>query len=550
MFSCSCDTMVVMSDITDDGSIIFGKNSDRQTNEPLSTRYIPSSINSLNSKVKATHIEIHQVEKTYSCILFSPTNIFGAEMGFNCHGLVVGNEALFTKIPSYNDGLTGMDLVRLVLERCSTSREGKNEIISLINKYGQGGNCGFTSKFYYHSSFLLVDSHEGWIIETVGKEYAAKRITKGIHTISNIISFGNLDTFDEYSENLIQQAISKGWCHSKEDFHFQKCYSGLSFYPQEFYNGFLKTNLSCGHNRQIRSKELINKKSQFNVIDMFNILRDHQYSKSKLSDGLTDINICMHASFGPIRFNQTTGSLVSVIPTVKNQIPTHYATCTSLPCLSIFKPIWLDSTIKPPTFISSLDKNKNISNASFTYSSNNIWWKSEIITRNVMKYYQKLIKQIEIERDLLENNFVSKSKQLSLENLSQKERNQYTINSFNKVDQLTTEWLSRTESLSFEMKSELSLCQELTWEKWRIFAKIPNELLTYSKAEYFKKLLLLISLLLILILLWIFLFKQIDQQYFMICLSFIIYFFIIQIFMNKTTNTKINLLLLNFNEQD
>ncbi|CAF4309926.1 unnamed protein product [Adineta steineri] len=148
MFSCSCDTMVVMSDVTDDGSIIFGKNSDRQTNEPLSTRYIPSSINSLNSKVKATHIEIDQVEKTYSCILFSPTNIFGAEMGFNCHGLVVGNEALFTKIPSYNDGLTGMDLVRLVLERCSTSREGKNEILSLINKYGQGGNSPNIHQMY------------------------------------------------------------------------------------------------------------------------------------------------------------------------------------------------------------------------------------------------------------------------------------------------------------------------------------------------------------------------------------------------------------------
>ncbi|CAF1460631.1 unnamed protein product [Adineta steineri] len=274
-------------------------------------------------------------------------------------------------------------------------------------------------------------------------------------------------------------------------------------------------------------------------------LHKRLHGVSKLSDGLTDINICMHATFGPIRFSQTTGSLVSVIPTVKNQIPTHYATCTSLPCLSIFKPIWLDSTIKPPTFISSLDKNKNISNASLTYSSNNIWWKSEIITRNVMKYYQKLIKQIEIERNLLENNFVSKSKQLS-----QNERNQFTIASFNKVDQLTAEWLSRANSLSFEMKSELSLCQELTWEKWRISAKIPNELLIYSKVEYFKKLPLLISLLLILILFWIFFFKQIDQQYFIICLSFIICLFIIQIFMNKTTNTKIDLPLLNFNEQD
>jgi len=429
--------MVAMSDITEDGSIIFGKNSDRQTNEPLSMRYVPSSIYSSNSKVKTTYIEIDQVEKTSSCILFSPTNIFGAEMGFNCHGLVVGNEALFTKITSYNEGLTGMDLVRLVLERCSTSNEGKNEIISLLNKYGQGGNCGFTSKFYYHSSFLLVDANEGWIIETIGKEYAAKKITKGIHTISNIISFGNIHTFDEYSDNLIEQAIAKGWCHSIEDFHFQRCYSGLSFHPKEFYNGFLKTRLSCSQIRQTRSKELIHKANtksescRFNVTDMFNVLRDHQYSKKNPSNGLTNVDICMHAAFGPIRFNQTTGSLVSVIPTTNNQIPTHYATCTSLPCLSIYKPIWLDSSTSPPTFISS-----DISDASYTYSSNNIWWKSEVITRNLIKYYQKLIKQITIERNSLEEDFIDKSKQLASRNVTQKERNQFMIFSFDKVSSL------------------------------------------------------------------------------------------------------------------
>ncbi|CAF5144480.1 unnamed protein product, partial [Rotaria sp. Silwood1] len=274
MLSCSCDTMVAMSDVTDDGSIIFAKNSDRQVNEPLDIRFKSAATHLPNTKLRTTYIEIDQVEKTNSCILFSPRNIFGAEMGFNCHGLVIGNEALFTKIPSYSEGLTGMDLVRLVLERCSTSREGKDTIFFLLNKYGQGGNCGFTSKFYYHSSFLLVDSNEGWIIETIGKEYAAKRITKGIHTISNIISFGGIETFDEYSKNLIEQAIKNKWCHSYEDFHFQKCYSGFSFNPIELYNGFIKTYFGSGQIRQNQSKYLIeylsNKQnSKLKVIDMF-----------------------------------------------------------------------------------------------------------------------------------------------------------------------------------------------------------------------------------------------------------------------------------------
>jgi dipeptidase len=421
--------MVAMSDVTDDGSIIFGKNSDRQVNEPLSIRYIPSSIHSANTKVQTTYIEIDQVEKTNSCILFCPGNVFGAEMGFNCHGLVIGNEALFTKISSDGLGLTGMDLVRLVLERCSTSLEGKTLIISLLNKYGQGGNCGFTSKFYYQNSFLLVDSNEGWIIETIGKDYAAKNIKKGIHTISNKISFGGINTFDEYSFNLISNAISNGWCHSIEDFHFEKCYSGLSLNPKEFYNGFIKTYFSSSKLRKNKSTNLINNKyKNFNVIDMFNVLRDHHCSKGNPINGLTNVDICMHASFGPIKFNQTTGSLVSILPKSNVNIPTHYVTCSSSTCLAIFKPIWLHSSFKPPIFLLS-----DQINSSLTYSTKNIWWKSEIINRNIQKYYQKLIQQIQIERNLLEKQFVSKAKQLSLTNFSHEERNHFTGLAFDQV---------------------------------------------------------------------------------------------------------------------
>lgn len=439
MLSLSCDTMVVMSDTTADGSIIFGKNSDRQANEPSAIRYIPSATHPSNSKIRATYIEIDQVEQTNACILFCPTNIFGAEMGFNSHGLVIGNEALFTKVPSYTEGLTGMDIVRLVLERCATSRQGKDTIVSLLNKYDQGGNCGFTSKFYYHNSFLLVDSHEGWIVETVGKEYAAKRITKGIHTISNIISFGNIHTFDEYSDNLIQQAISNGWCHSIEDFHFQKCYSGVSINPQELYNGFIKTSFACSKIRECRSKELIEKFSyksneqvhQFTVNDIFNVLRDHRQSKYSPAHGLTTIDICMHAGFGPIRFTQTTNSLVSVLPTSNDRIPTHYATCTALPCLSIFKPMWLDPLVLPPSFIANT--HSALSNPGYTFTTDNIWWKSELMTRNVMKHYQKLIRQIQIERDSLENELVTRSRALSSIHTPHKERNDCTISAFEQV---------------------------------------------------------------------------------------------------------------------
>ena len=354
LFSLSCDTMVAMSDVTEDACIIFAKNTDRQANEPLATRYVPAATHPVPSQLRTTYIDIEQVNETHACVLFSPTNIFGAEMGFNAHELVVGNEALFTKIPADRPRLTGMDLVRLVLERCSSSEQGKNTLVRLLQRYGQGGNCAFTSSFSYQNSFLIVDARGVWLIETVGKEYAAKRITSGIRTISNRISFGHLDTFDEHSTNLIAQAIDRGWCTSNEDFHFGKCYSGFSFNPKHLFDGWLKTTLASSEQRQCRSTTLIGSRSKLlTVADVFSVLRDHHTCPDSPAHGLITSHLCMHAGFGPIRFSQTTGALVSRLPTSPDQLATHYGTCTALPCPSLFKPLWLDPSI--------------------TYSPNSVW---------------------------------------------------------------------------------------------------------------------------------------------------------------------------------
>ncbi len=79
MFSCSCDTMVAMSDVTEDSSIIFEKTSDREPTEPLLIRYILSGIYPLNSKVQTTCIELlrnfilRQIQKI-RIILTNPIN--------------------------------------------------------------------------------------------------------------------------------------------------------------------------------------------------------------------------------------------------------------------------------------------------------------------------------------------------------------------------------------------------------------------------------------------------------------------------------------------
>ena len=471
--------MVAMSDVTEDACIIFAKNTDRQANEPLATRYVPAATHPVPSRLRTTYMDIEQVNETNACILFSPTNIFGAEMGFNAHGLVMGNEALFTKIPADRPRLTGMDLVRLVLERCSSSEGGKNTLVRLLQRYGQGGNAAFTSSFSYQNSFLIVDSREAWLIETVGTEYAAKRITSGIRTISNRISFGHLDTFDEHSPNLIKQAIDRGWCTSDADFHFGQCYSGFSFNPKHLFDGWIKTTLASSEQRQCRSAALITNRSKLlTVADVFSVLRDHCACQDSPGHGLTTTHLCMHAAFGPIRFSQTTGALVSRLPTCSHQLATHYGTCTSLPCLSLFKPLWLDSSSLP------LFSDDTLLNPTITYSSNNLWWNSEIMSRNVMKYYSELIDELRSDRDRWEQEMLRTSHRLATPMITSTERKNYSIHCFQQADQWILKWFRRAHSLSCQKHpSEYSLWQEFTWNRWRQSARIPVELLEYSKVR-------------------------------------------------------------------
>ncbi|WP_373494302.1 carcinine hydrolase/isopenicillin-N N-acyltransferase family protein, partial [Aquiflexum sp.] len=168
-----CDTLVALPEFTKNGNLIFGKNSDREPDEAQGIIHFPKITHAMtqshgmsdNGKntLQCTYISIPQVEETFEVILSKPFQMWGAEMGINELCLVIGNEAVFTnvKIPKKNDGLTGMDMLRLALERCRTAPEAVKTITSLLLQYGQDACGAYRNKdFFYHNSFIIADPNE------------------------------------------------------------------------------------------------------------------------------------------------------------------------------------------------------------------------------------------------------------------------------------------------------------------------------------------------------------------------------------------------------
>jgi len=379
-----CDTIAATGSATAQGVTLFGKNSDRLPNEAQNLCHIPASSHAPGKTVACTYISIPQAEKTNAVLLSRPFWMWGAEMGVNEHGLAIGNEAVFTKV-SYEKGpaLTGMDLLRLALERAPTARAAVDIITRLIEKHGQGGNGGYGTDLYYHNSFLLADPCGVWVLETAGRHWAARKI-EGIYAISNKLTIKN--KWDMASKDLVSFAQAKGWCRSAEEFSFAGCYSD-----------FLYTRFSSSEYRQNRAMELLDqKRGTLKAEDFFAILRDHGESvQFSPHIGPVRSQICNHAGWGPVRISQTTGSLVSRLAPGNS---VHFATGTSAPCTGLFKPVWTDT---PPA--------QDRCNAGKSYDPLTLFWAHERVHRAALNNYQQSMALILPERDKLESRFMDKT---------------------------------------------------------------------------------------------------------------------------------------------
>ncbi|UXI22927.1 vesicular inhibitory amino acid transporter [Sarcoptes scabiei] len=314
----SSDTFVVMPSATLDNQMIFAKNSGRPAGEVQEIVFFGRRKFDSETKQKCTHIEIDSVPQTFSIILSKPSWMWGAEMGSNENNVCIGNELIkpnsMIEIDNTDQKLTGNDLVRLGLERSKTASEAVDVIGQLLKTYGQGvsDTNDDRTQFLYQNSFLIADPNEAWIMETIDKEFVAKRINSECFygNISNCYSIGT--DIDRMSKDIKTYAIEKNLWNGNGEFNFANIFGDSERED--------RSRLEAG-------KILLNnltKNNSFDIKSMLSVLRDYE---SGICRGCSD----------PI---PTASSQISILAADDlKQIPSvHWFTGTPDPQYSYFKP--------------------------------------------------------------------------------------------------------------------------------------------------------------------------------------------------------------------
>jgi dipeptidase len=340
-----CDTIVLVNP----EGVLFAKNSDRDANEAQFPEWYPAADHDESSTVHCTYLEIPQVAHTYATLISRPFWMWGAEIGTNEHGVTIGNEAVFTKEPYAETGLTGMDLLRLALERSANRHEAISVMVGLLETHGQGGGCGFENRsFTYHNSYIVADPEGATVFETAGDKWATEDVAVGIRTISNGLT---IPGFADRYRDRIRSRISA--CDVRTSLTAQRA------------------------NRASRPQ------------DLMAVLRSHGPSvwpDYRAVNGTLRMP-CMHGG-GLVASSSSTAGWVADLAD-----QTHWITGTSAQCLGLFKPVRVEEPVDIGTHPDESPDGESL------------WWRHEYLARAVMRDPGTLAPLFVRDRDEIERSW-------------------------------------------------------------------------------------------------------------------------------------------------
>jgi secernin len=419
-----CDTFVALPPLTEGDAVILGKSADCRVNEAHALVRIPHKKHLPGTHVRATHIVIPQVEETYDVVLSKSFWTWGGEIGINEHGVAIGNEAVFSNVmhDEKMDGLITMDLLRLGLERSKTALEAVQVMGEMVHQFGQGGNCELPGNSPWDSSYLISDTKEAWILETAGREWAAKK-ARTIDSISNAYVIGR--DWDLCS-------LSK----DHPDLDWEAAFSDPE--PLASLGSLIRQQITC-NTLQGMGRDISLRTS-------FDLLRSHPNGYHPATAEAH--SICMHAGPGDERLWNATGAMVSQATT---DGIIGWFTGTSSTCVSIFKPIFpgVDLPDMGPYPIE-------------TFNPQSLWWLGELLHRRAMADFDNVVPEIRADFEALEDEFIQEAQ--TVQKGIHEQKKEFMEDCFQRAVQATNTWAERLAT-----RKDLHFKDHAYYDAWKAF---------------------------------------------------------------------------------
>jgi secernin len=392
-----CDTWIALGNVTVRGIALFAKDSDRPLFDSQPLMFHPRACWPQGALIDLGRIRIPQVRETFASLGSSPYWCWGYEEGINEFGVAIGNEGVNTKplrgmiaeagegkAPAF--GPTGMDLLRLGLERGRTAREALDVITALIERYGQFGSGlpGAGLEGAYDNSFIITDAREAWILETAGRMWTAKRIVRGTASISNTLSLTK--DWDMASKNLVGHAVASGWWPKEKarEFDFTAAYINDS-------SSSIAGRVSAQTRQKCSYDLLAGMSGQVTTEGMMRIARDR-------------------SSTPAIDLDQTASSCVAEIPGPGNGLPIFWW-CAATPSRSCYIPFFVHGS-KLPDILSApgtagravIDPEKARRDS---FSEKSFWWLFRDLCDKINADEASRLPAARAEFDALEKDFAA-----------------------------------------------------------------------------------------------------------------------------------------------
>src|SRR5581483_6867070 len=309
----------------------------------------------------------------------------------------------------------------LALERTQTAIEAVQLMGNLIEQYGQFGAAVPTKTHTeggYDNSFIIADPNEAWVLEALGRRWAAKRFTQGYVSISNQATIRT--QWDLGAPDLKDYAIQQGWWlkENRDTLDLARAYSD----PQ--------VSRQVSHIRAMRSRQLLaGHVGDINERWMMRIARDH-YEDTFLQGPYFDaadpdfLTLCMHVSCADFTWGNTASSCVAVLPKSDTELPVFWWT-PGPPCNGCYVPFFVHGSQVPQSVSRAGTFGKRVVPPDQVvpdqFSSESYWWlfrrlmdqvKGDAISSSP-NYYPERNRRVRAVFDSLEDEFSSQLPQIA-----------------------------------------------------------------------------------------------------------------------------------------